>query len=63
LWLAVLLLQVVVLFAAAVAPKFGWRLLLICRYYVLMTAAIAGGFWDWSRHGTQAGWEPPEGTR
>jgi hypothetical protein len=26
-------------------------------------ASIAAGLADWLRHGTQAGWSPPEGTR
>ena len=33
------------------------------RYYVLTTASVAAGLWDWLRHGTPAGWEPAEGTR
>ena len=36
---------------------------LIARYYVLTTAALAAGLYDWLRHGTEAGWEAPEGTR
>jgi hypothetical protein len=39
------------------------RPLLIARYYVLTTASIAAGLWDHLRHGTPAGWAPPEGTR
>ena len=39
------------------------RPLLIARYYVLTTASIAAGLWDHLRHGTPAGWSPPEGTR
>ena len=35
----------------------------IPRYYALMTAAIAAGLWDHLRTGTEAGWDPPEGTR
>jgi len=55
--------QLLILVAAVAAKWAPSRLLLVCRYYVLMTAAIAGGFWEWARHGTEAGWEPPEGTR
>jgi glycosyltransferase involved in cell wall biosynthesis len=55
--------QLLILVAAVAAKWAPSRLLLVCRYYVLMTAAIAGGFWEWTRHGTEAGWEPPEGTR
>jgi hypothetical protein len=36
---------------------------LIARYYVLTTAALAAGLYDWLRHGTPAGWDAPEGTR
>jgi hypothetical protein len=36
---------------------------LVARYYVLTTAALALGLYDWLRHGTTAGWEAPEGTR
>jgi hypothetical protein len=39
------------------------RPLLVARYYVLTTASIAAGLWDHLRHGTPAGWTPPEGTR
>ena len=39
------------------------RALLIARYYVLTTASLAAGLWDWLAHGTHAGWEPAEGTR
>jgi len=55
--------QLAVLLAAALAPAVPLRVLMVCRYYVLMNAAIAAGLWDWARHGTPAGWEPPEGTR
>lgn len=62
-WLVILGLQLA-LVAAAVAGKWiSWRPLGVCRYYVLVTSAIALGGWDWARHGTPAGWEPPEGTR
>ena len=37
--------------------------LLVARYYVLTTASMAAGLWDYLRHGTPAGWSPPEGTR
>jgi cellulose synthase/poly-beta-1,6-N-acetylglucosamine synthase-like glycosyltransferase len=39
------------------------RPLLIARYYVLTTASVAAGLYDYLRHGTPAGWAPPEGTR
>ena len=35
----------------------------VARYYVLTQACIAAGLWDHLRHGTPAGWAPPEGTR
>jgi hypothetical protein len=52
--------------AALVAAAFsGTRAkpALVARYYVLTTAALAAGLYDWLRHGTPAGWEAPEGTR
>ena len=39
------------------------RPLLVARYYVLTTASLAAGLWDWLRHGTRAGWDAAEGTR
>jgi hypothetical protein len=35
----------------------------IARYYVLMTASLAAGLWDWLRTGTPAEWEKAKGTR
>jgi hypothetical protein len=35
----------------------------VARYYVLTTASLAAGLWDWITHGTQAGWDAAEGTR
>ncbi|MGE4425611.1 MAG: glycosyltransferase [Solirubrobacteraceae bacterium] len=46
--------------AASVRPS---RPLLLCRYYVLMTASIAAGLLDRIRHGTPRGWDAAEGTR
>jgi GT2 family glycosyltransferase len=53
--------QVALLAAAAVEVRA--RPFLIARYYVLTTASLALGLYDWLRHGTPAGWEAPEGTR
>jgi cellulose synthase/poly-beta-1,6-N-acetylglucosamine synthase-like glycosyltransferase len=61
-WVA-LAVQLGILAAAAAAPRVPNRLFLVCRYYVLTTASLAAGLWDWLRHGTPAGWDPPEGTR
>jgi cellulose synthase/poly-beta-1,6-N-acetylglucosamine synthase-like glycosyltransferase len=58
-----LAIQLAVLAAAAAAGAIPVRPLLIARYYVLTTASLAAGLWDWLRHGTGAGWEPAEGTR
>ena len=49
--------------AALAGGHVPWRPLLIARYYVLTTAALAAGLYDHLRHGTAAGWEAPEGTR
>jgi cellulose synthase/poly-beta-1,6-N-acetylglucosamine synthase-like glycosyltransferase len=56
-------LQVALLAAALLAPRYPLRPLLVARYYVLTTASVAAGLWDWLRHGTAAGWEPAQGTR
>jgi hypothetical protein len=55
--------QLALIAAALLAPLARNRLLLIARYYVLTTASLGAGLWDWLRHGTAAGWEPAEGTR
>jgi cellulose synthase/poly-beta-1,6-N-acetylglucosamine synthase-like glycosyltransferase len=54
--------------AALVAGAFAGRRvrsrpLLVARYYVLTTASLAAGLYDWLRDGTEAVWEPAEGTR
>jgi hypothetical protein len=56
-------LQVALLLAALAAGAVPFRPLLIARYYVLTTASLAVGLWDWLAHGTSVGWEPAEGTR
>ena len=56
-------LQAALLLAALLARVLPVRPLLVARYYVLTTASLAAGLWDWLRRGTQAGWEPAEGTR
>jgi cellulose synthase/poly-beta-1,6-N-acetylglucosamine synthase-like glycosyltransferase len=55
--------QLGVLGAAALGGVVRARPLLIARYYVLTTASVAAGLYDYLRHGTPAGWAPPEGTR
>jgi cellulose synthase/poly-beta-1,6-N-acetylglucosamine synthase-like glycosyltransferase len=62
-YVAALVVQVVVLVAAALAGVVRAKPMLIARYYVLTTASLAAGLWDWLVHGTAAGWEPAEGTR
>jgi glycosyltransferase involved in cell wall biosynthesis len=49
--------------AALLAPLVPAKPFLVARYYVLTTASLAAGLWDWLRDGTTAGWEPAEGTR
>lgn len=49
--------------AALAAARLPLKPLLIARYYVGTTASIALGLLDHLRHGTEAGWQPPEGTR
>ena len=60
---AALVLQLGLGLAALAARSVPARPLLIARYYVLTTASLAAGLWDWAAHGTHAGWEPAEGTR
>jgi glycosyltransferase involved in cell wall biosynthesis len=55
--------QAAIILAALIAPVVRVRPFLVARYYVLTTASLAAGLWDWIAHGTQAGWEPAEGTR
>jgi hypothetical protein len=55
--------QAALLGAAAAGGRVRSRPLLVARYYVLTTASVAAGLWDHLRHGTPAGWTPPEGTR
>jgi Glycosyl transferase family 2 len=62
-YVATFALQIVVLAAALCARVVPVRVLLVARYYVLTTASMAAGLWDYLRHGTPAGWAPPEGTR
>ncbi len=62
-YLAAVAIQAAVLLAAATARIAPMRPLLVARYYVLTTASLAAGLWDWLRHGTSAGWEPAAGTR
>lgn len=62
-YLVAVVLQGLVLLAGALARWIAWRPLLLARYYVLTQMALVAGLWDWRRHGTEAGWSPPEGTR
>ena len=59
--------QLGVLAAAAVAPALppgrATHPARLARYYVLVTASLAAGLWDWLRTGTPAVWEKAEGTR
>jgi cellulose synthase/poly-beta-1,6-N-acetylglucosamine synthase-like glycosyltransferase len=63
LYAAAFVLQIGLIVAALLAGVLPLRPLLVARYYVLTTASVAAGLWDWLRHGTPAGWEPAEGTR
>ncbi len=63
LYVATFAVQLAVLAAALAGRVVRARPLLVARYYVLTTASMAAGLWDYLRHGTPAGWSPPEGTR
>jgi cellulose synthase/poly-beta-1,6-N-acetylglucosamine synthase-like glycosyltransferase len=56
-------LQLALLAAAGLGGVLCVRPLLVARYYVLTTASLALGLWDWLRHGTDASWDVAEGTR
>ena len=60
---ALFALQAALLAAAWAGGRVRSRPLLVARYYVLTTASVAAGLADHLRHGTEAGWSPPEGTR
>jgi cellulose synthase/poly-beta-1,6-N-acetylglucosamine synthase-like glycosyltransferase len=62
-YLALLCLQGALLLGALMGRWIKARVLLVVRYYVLTTGALALGLWDHLRHGTPTGWSPPEGTR
>jgi cellulose synthase/poly-beta-1,6-N-acetylglucosamine synthase-like glycosyltransferase len=49
--------------AALLAVVVPWRPFRLAQYYVLVTASILGGLYDWLRTGTAPGWEKAEGTR
>lgn len=55
--------QVGVLAAAAAARAIPARPLLLARYYVLTTASVAAGLWDWLSQRTSPGWEPVQEIR
>jgi glycosyl transferase family 2 len=55
--------QAALLLAAVAGAAVRWRPLLVARYYVLTTASLAAGLWDWLREGTEPTWEAAEGTR
>jgi hypothetical protein len=60
---AAALAQAGLLTAAAAGGRVRVRPLLVARYYVATTAALAAGLYDHLRDGTPAGWDAPEGTR
>ena len=62
-YVVTLALQLLLLLAALLGAVIRLGPLLVARYYVLTTASIGAGLWDYLRHGTPAGWAPPEGTR
>ncbi len=62
-YVVTLALQLALLAAAALGGVLALRPLLIARYYVLTTASVAAGLWDWLRRGPLPGWEPAPGGR
>jgi cellulose synthase/poly-beta-1,6-N-acetylglucosamine synthase-like glycosyltransferase len=63
LYVVTLVLQLALLGAAWLGGLVRSRILLVARYYVLTTASLAAGLWDWLAHGTPAAWDTAEGTR
>jgi cellulose synthase/poly-beta-1,6-N-acetylglucosamine synthase-like glycosyltransferase len=63
LYAVTLALQGALLAAAGLGGVVRIRPLLVARYYVLTTASLALGLWDWLRDGTTASWDVAEGTR
>jgi hypothetical protein len=55
--------QAALVAGAAAGGRMRARPLLVARYYVVTTASLAAGLYDWLRHGTVVGWDAPEGTR
>jgi hypothetical protein len=55
--------QLAVIAAAVLAPLFPARPLLVARYYMMITASLAAGLWDWLRRGAPAMWDAVEGAR
>jgi cellulose synthase/poly-beta-1,6-N-acetylglucosamine synthase-like glycosyltransferase len=55
--------QAGLLAAAALGGRVHARPLLLARYYVLTTASLAAGLYDYLLHGVAAGWDAAEGTR
>jgi cellulose synthase/poly-beta-1,6-N-acetylglucosamine synthase-like glycosyltransferase len=55
--------QLAFLALAATSPllRNRFRPLALCYYYVLVTASLAAGLWDWLREGTPTTWERAEG--
>jgi hypothetical protein len=62
-YLVAVVLQAALLLAALAARLVPLRPLLVARYYVLTTASLAAGLWDWLTEGTAVGWQAAEGTR
>jgi cellulose synthase/poly-beta-1,6-N-acetylglucosamine synthase-like glycosyltransferase len=58
-----LIAQLALLAGAALGALTGprVRLMSLCYYYVLVTASVAAGLWDWLRKGTTPTWERAEG--
>jgi hypothetical protein len=56
-------LQAATVAASVAGGRATARPLLVARYYVLTTAALAFGLYDWLRYGSEVGWDAPEGTR
>jgi cellulose synthase/poly-beta-1,6-N-acetylglucosamine synthase-like glycosyltransferase len=62
-YVVTLIAQLALLLAAILSPLTGgrFRLFALCYYYLLVTASLGAGLWDWLRRGTSPAWEKAEG--
>jgi hypothetical protein len=62
-YVATLTAQLALLAGGAIGALTGGRMRVfaLCYYYLLVTASLAAGLWDWLARGTSPTWERAEG--